>query len=208
MNAVEVLIAVSIGYLLGSVSCANLLARHLSRREIEDLRRLGAGASTMYRKRGPWAAIFVYLGDCGKSAAAVWITMQVTSLDAAIVAGSAAVVGNNWPIFYHFKGGRGTAAAAGALLPLMPIALCVGLACAVVAIVGTRNTLMSSAALFGGAVAASWSMAYPPTIVVYALCLPAAVAAYTLVARRHVPLGERWRATFLRGGSPLSVPRP
>ncbi len=115
-----------------------------------------------------------------------------------MIAGIAAVVGNNWPVFYGFKGGRGVAAAAGAVTALVPLALGLSLAPALVAFVLTRNVGIASLALFGIATTLTWALAYPVNSLAYAGMLPFSVALYTLGSRRRVPLLDRWRTTFLR----------
>lgn len=194
----EAIGAILLGYLVGSISFANLMARHFADRELMELHRDGAGASTVYRACGPRAALVVFLGDFGKGAVAVLLVEWLMSPRAAMLAGPAAVVGNNWPIFYRFKGGRGVAAAAGSLVPLLPFAMGLGLALAALAFFFTRNMLIASFSLFCGAVALGWVFAYPMTTMVYGMALPGMVAAYTYLARRRVPLGERWRTTFTR----------
>lgn len=198
IDVVGGLAAIILGYFLGSLSFAHLTARYFGRAGAEELRHGGAGASTMYRILGPRAGVLVAVGDFSKSALAVVLAQKLVSPHMGMLAGAAAVAGHNWPVFYGFRGGRGAAAAAGALLALVPLALAAGLAVATVTFLLTRNVLVASVALFLPAVPLAWALAYPVLAVVYTALLPGTVAAYTWLAGRHVSPGERWRTTFMR----------
>lgn len=77
-----------------------------------------------------WRAILCLIGDAGKGWAAVWLSMQPgeTAL-AGWLYGIAAVLGHSFSPFLSFKGGKGIATGAGAMLFLYPNILlpCVGL---------------------------------------------------------------------------------
>ncbi len=196
MNLTSIAVTLIAGYLLGSISFAHLLAR--SDAEAEHLHQHGAGASSVFWIHGPRSALLVVAGDFGKGVAAGLLAQWLFGTGAIFLAGTAAVIGHNWPVFYRFKGGRGVLTGAGVLLTLMPFALGLGLIVAVVTFVLSRNTLISSMALFSGALAAAWGFGSNGDVLVYAISLPGAVAIYTLLARRHVPHGERWHSTTLR----------
>lgn len=195
------LLAATLGYIVGSISFGNLASRGLPVPELEQLRSDGAGASTVYRFRGSRAFFVVMLGDFSKSALIVSLCHWLLSPNAAMIAGIGAVAGNNWPVFHGFKGGRGVAAAAGALTALVPVPFGLSLIPAFFLFTLTRNVTLASLGLFWTTAALTWTMAYSTALAVYITVLPAAVAAYTLGARRHVPLGERWRTTFMRSSN-------
>ncbi|MBM4405222.1 MAG: glycerol-3-phosphate acyltransferase [Chloroflexi bacterium] len=196
MNPLEVCLAVITGYALGSLSFANLLSHDPG--EADYLHRHGAGASTTFWLHGLKAAFAVLLCDIGKGAVAMLIAQSFIGDGAAILAGIAAVAGHNWPLFHHFKGGRGVATAAGTLLPLIPLALGVGIAAAVTVFLLTRNILLASLTLYGATLALAWKLDVEASLLIYALALSGAVAAYTMVAGRHEHVGERWRSTTLK----------
>lgn len=201
-DVLGVTVAVLLGYLLGSVSFAHVIARRATRGEVEELRYGGAGASTMYRVLGARAGVLVVLGDFAKSALAVTLAQKLVSPQAGMLAGAAAVAGHNWPIFHGFHGGRGAAAAAGALLALVPLALGLGLVVAAVAFIATRNMFITTTALFLPAVTLAWALAYPTWSVAYSVALPGVVVVYTWLAGRRVPLRERFHRTSVRWKGP------
>jgi glycerol-3-phosphate acyltransferase PlsY len=196
MSLLDICLALATGYALGSISSANLFAHDPA--QIDYLRRHGAGASTTFWTRGLKVALAVLVCDVTKGVVAVVLAQQLISPDAGILAGIAAVAGHNWPILHHFRGGRGVATATGALLPLIPLALGVGIAAAVAAFVLTRNTLISALALYGGTLCMAWQLDTSASLLIFAITLPGAVAAYTMVAGRHDHLSERWRSTTLK----------
>jgi hypothetical protein len=99
------LIALAVGYLLGSIPVGFLVVR-LSRGL--DVRRVGSGrtgGTNVLRAAGWGAAVATGLGDALKGAAAVWLTRALEGpplLQA--LAGFAAVVGHNYSVFLGLRG--------------------------------------------------------------------------------------------------------
>ena len=106
-------LAVTLGYLVGSVPFAFLLAR---RRGI-DLRGAGSGnvgAANVLRTSGVADAVTALCLDAMKGALAVLIAQRVTTEPTApVAAGFAAVIGHIYPVWLGFRGGKGVATAAG-----------------------------------------------------------------------------------------------
>ena len=119
-----VLIALA-AYLLGSISFAVLVSRLMG---LPDPRTYGSknpGATNVLRTGNRVAAALTLLGDAGKGALAVGLTVlytgqsPVSGFDAPL-AGAMAFLGHLYPVFLGFKGGKGVATAAGVLLALNP----------------------------------------------------------------------------------------
>src|SRR3990172_12958152 len=113
----------ALGYLLGSVPFG-LLAGRLARGI--DIRQFGSGRTgftNVLRTVGwRWGA-FVLLADLAKGAAPVVIARLLSDEPyVQTVAGLAAAVGHDWPVFAGFQGGRGVATSFGAALAMSPIA--------------------------------------------------------------------------------------
>jgi glycerol-3-phosphate acyltransferase PlsY len=144
------IIAIVLGYLLGSIPTAYIVTR-LARGE--DVRRLGGGnvgGLNVYREVGKAAAALVAAVDLAKGAAAVAIAYWLLNVSQPFVlaAAVAAVVGHNWMVWLKFSGGKGMGAAIGGLFVLLPLfhySLGLAFFFAVLAIVFaiTRNVAMS-----------------------------------------------------------------
>ena len=93
-----------------------------------DIRRQGSGnigATNVLRTLGPAAAIATLLGDIAKGYVATWVAGTAGGTPDWLGAGAvAAVMGNCWPVFLGFRGGKGVATYIGVLIGLFwPAAL-------------------------------------------------------------------------------------
>ena len=116
-----------IGYLLGSVSGAISSASLANGPDLHTVGSKSTGASNVQRTMGWKFGIITFLIDGLKGIIACLIAWLITgSHFASLLAGLFCVIGHNWPVFFHFRGGKGVATAAAAILVLNPIAfLCV-----------------------------------------------------------------------------------
>jgi acyl phosphate:glycerol-3-phosphate acyltransferase len=115
-------LAVAVAYLVGAIPVGFLVARAFG---LGDIRLHGSGTigtTNVLRTLGRGAAALTLVGDVVKGALAVWLG-GLASANAAPVAAVAAVVGNCWPVFLRFRGGKGVATGFGALLALVPLAV-------------------------------------------------------------------------------------
>ncbi len=117
------IVAVVIGYLLGSIPSAYIAARVAAGR---DIRRLGGGnvgGLNVYREVGILPAALAGFVDVAKGAAAVSIAYWLLDVSQSwvLAAAVAAVVGHNWMLFLKFSGGKGMGATIGGLFVLFPL---------------------------------------------------------------------------------------
>ncbi|GAK84662.1 acyl-phosphate:glycerol-3-phosphate O-acyltransferase PlsY [Vibrio ponticus] len=106
-------------YLLGSISSAVLICRVL---RLPDPRNVGSnnpGATNVLRIGGRKAAVSVLLCDMLKGTIPVWSGYYL-GIDPLMLglAAIAACLGHMYPLFFHFKGGKGVATALGAIAPI------------------------------------------------------------------------------------------
>ncbi len=121
-------LAAVFGYLLGSIPFGLVLTRAAG---LGDIRAIGSGnigATNVLRTGNKGLALATLLLDGGKGAIAVLIARFLTDDETAyLVAGVAAVIGHNFPVWLKFKGGKGVATTLGVMLagaPIVGIAAC------------------------------------------------------------------------------------
>ena len=114
------LLALVIGYLLGSIPFGLLLTRFAG---TQDLRSIGSGsigATNVLRTGHKGLAAATLLCDALKGTAAVLIANYYGGFDAAMLAGFAAFLGHLFPVWLNFKGGKGVAVYIGVLIGMFP----------------------------------------------------------------------------------------
>ncbi|MDF1655750.1 MAG: glycerol-3-phosphate 1-O-acyltransferase PlsY [Coxiellaceae bacterium] len=146
------IIGIIIAYLIGSISCAIIVAKIM---KLPDPRKQGsgnAGATNVLRLGGKQAAIWVLLGDLIKGVIAVIIGRIIgdTGVGLGLVA-FAAVVGHVFPLYFKFKGGKGVATMVGGVLAL---SLAVGIGTIIVWLIVAAASRYASLASMVAAVAA------------------------------------------------------
>ena len=117
------IIAVVLGYLLGSIPTAYITTRLATGKDVRQLGGGNVGGLNVYREIGLFPAAVVSIVDLAKGAAAVAIAQWLldVSLPYVLAAALAAVVGHNWMVWLKFSGGKGMGAAIGALFVLLPL---------------------------------------------------------------------------------------
>ena len=120
------IIAVVVGYLLGSIPFGLLLTRAIG----VDIRKIGSGnigATNVLRTGNRWLAAGTLVLDAGKGAVAVlvarWFLLEAPGSESLMAdqlvvcaAGIAAFLGHIFPVWLNFKGGKGVATYIGVLL--------------------------------------------------------------------------------------------
>ncbi len=120
---VNEIVAVVLGYLLGSIPSAYIATRLTTGKDIRQMGGGNVGGLNTFREVGAKPALVVGIVDVGKGAAAVAIAYWLLDVSQPFVmlAGFASVVGHNWMVFLKFSGGRGMGATFGALAVLLPV---------------------------------------------------------------------------------------
>ncbi len=180
----NIVVAIVIGYLLGAVPFAYIIARL---KKGIDIRRVGSGnvgALNVYRQVGPPFGLAVLAADLVKGVLAMFVARWLgLSLIWICVAGFAAVVGHNWSCFLGFRGGRGAVTIMGVTLPLVPVPFVIGLAVAVIVIIITNNIRLGIIGI-AAIPLISWLFQEPSVLVFYSLALFLFLAVRTLVGLR------------------------
>ena len=144
--SVDALIALVLGYLLGSIPFGLLLTRLAGAGDLRSIGSGNIGATNVLRTGRKGLAAGTLVLDGLKGAAAVLLARAlVYDQDIALLAGLAAVLGHLFPVWLRFKGGKGVATGLGVLIATAwPIGL---IACAVWLLVAATARLSSLAAL-------------------------------------------------------------
>jgi len=137
-------IAIVIAYLLGSIPFAYIAGKLLKGIDIRQVGGGNMGAVNTAREIGPVPGLLVLIADIAKGSLAVIIALRLDlSLMLVFVAGFAAVLGHNWPVFLKFRGGKGAATTIGVLFALVPLEFAISLVLILAIIVITSNVRLA-----------------------------------------------------------------
>jgi glycerol-3-phosphate acyltransferase PlsY len=101
-------VAILLGYLLGAIPSGLIVGKLVKGVDLRDYGSGKTGATNALRTLGKVPAFLVILMDSLKGIAAIVVAYLLTDAVAAeCLAGLAAAVGHNWPIYAGFRGGRG-----------------------------------------------------------------------------------------------------
>jgi len=136
----DLLLATLMAYLLGSLPVGYLVGRIYG----VDVRQHGSGrtgGTNVWRATGQtWPPVLTILGDIAKSFLAVSLARWLAGSEfAAALAGAAAVVGHNWPVFLRFRGGAGGITAGACLVMLNGAAGAIAVPLAILALYLSRH---------------------------------------------------------------------
>lgn len=128
--AVRVILSILLGYFLGSVPFALIVARLVKGIDIRKVGTKNPGAANVYREVGKRWGMLVWLLDTIKGALAMflaaklitngWIITSNPNSFFIVITGVAAVAGHCWSIFLGFRGGRGVATSGGVIFYTLP----------------------------------------------------------------------------------------
>lgn len=140
-----------LAYLVGAVPFGLLLARCKG----IDIRKVGSGnigATNVYRSVSKSLGLLTFFLDAVKGAVPAllfpWLLARLAPgavpVWAGLLFGMLAIAGHTWPVYLKFKGGKGVATSAGALLGIAPGAMGIGFLCWAVLLVATRYMSVAS----------------------------------------------------------------
>ena len=130
MTPLNIALVSIVGYLLGAISFAVIVARSQG----VDILKYGSGnpgATNVTRALGSKFGNIVFACDALKGfIAAGWplLWMGEAGLQLGIIGLIASIIGHSFSVFLKFKGGKGVATTVGGLVAIMPIVLLIGVA--------------------------------------------------------------------------------
>jgi len=110
-----------ISYFLGSIPFGLLITKIMRK---GDLRKVGSGnigATNVMRVGGLQLAFLTWILDMLKAVIAVWLGAHYVGSSFAAICGLVAILGHCFPLWLHFKGGKGVSSLFGVLLMTNPI---------------------------------------------------------------------------------------
>jgi acyl phosphate:glycerol-3-phosphate acyltransferase len=115
----EMLFALALGYLLGSIPFGLILTRLGGKGDVRKIGSGSIGATNVLRTGSkPLAALTVIL-DCLKGTAAVLLAQRFIGPETGFAAAAGAIIGHLYPVWLKFRGGKGVATLFGVLIPLL-----------------------------------------------------------------------------------------
>ncbi len=181
----QLIVALVIGYLLGSIPGGYVMGRLTRGIDVRNYGSGKTGATNAMRTLSLWAVLMVLVIDLGKAAAAVSIARALSdSAWAQALAGMGAFAGHVWPLYLGFRGGRGVSAAYGSLLAMNPLASLALLPIALLIIAVTRYMSLMSISMAPIAAILFLALAIAG-ILPYAYAVFAVVVAIAIVVLHH-----------------------
>jgi acyl phosphate:glycerol-3-phosphate acyltransferase len=116
MSVAPIIVALIVGYLLGSIPFGLVLTRIAGTQDIRSIGSGSIGATNVLRTGRYGLAAATLLADVLKGIVAVLLAAWWFGHDAGLVAGLAAFLGHLFPVWVKFKGGKGIATGLGVLL--------------------------------------------------------------------------------------------
>lgn len=116
-------------YLLGSIDFAIIVCKIVAGKDIRDYGSGNAGLTNVLRVFGKGPALATLAGDFSKAVLGVLFArlmfslwLPTTQFDGAYIGGLFVLLGHIFPLYYHFKGGKGVLTCAGIALVVNPLA--------------------------------------------------------------------------------------
>ena len=147
-------LVVVVAYLLGSISFAVIFTKLFIKTDIRELGSGNAGATNVMRVGGFLPGALTFIFDALKGFVACYLAKVIFSkifengeqwaVYGAFICGVACMLGHAFPIFFHFRGGKGVATSVGIFAVCCPIAIVCGLAVFAIGVFVTKIVSLSS----------------------------------------------------------------
>jgi glycerol-3-phosphate acyltransferase PlsY len=169
------ILATVAGYFIGSIPSAYIAGRIVKGVDIRTIGSHNMGAMNTFYSLGFIPGLMVLATDILKGAAAValarFLCIIVTGGGTVVIiemlAGLAAVIGHNYPVWLRFKGGKGGATLIGVIIFLMPWCLPIGFALFLILLAITRFPTLSYGLAMIGFPFVAWLIYHRGDYVIY-----------------------------------------
>lgn len=166
-------------YLLGAVPFGLFITRVAVKKDVRAIGSGNIGATNVVRAAGRGAGLLTLLLDTAKASLPAYLGLRWFGATGGALAGGCAFLGHVFPVYLHFRGGKGVATGLGCFLVLAPLSALVGLAAYGLVFALTRTSAMGSlSAMAAVGLAIAW-LSPAPVVVLFS------VLATVSVARHH-----------------------
>ena len=134
---IKLILSCVVAYLVGSLSGGIITSRIAHGPDLHTVGSKSTGASNVQRTMGWKYGLITFFFDALKGILSCLIAEWICgSHFAALLAGLFCVIGHNWPVFFHFRGGKGVATTGGVMLYCFPVPalICIALTILVIAL--------------------------------------------------------------------------
>ena len=173
-----------IGYILGCLNGAIVISRIFKHEDVRQKGSGNAGLTNFLRNYGGATTFLVILIDMGKVILAGWLATLVCPQQRALarmMAGTCAMAGHMFPLFFGFRGGKGILSGAAVALMMDWRIFVIGFALFLLVVVLTHYVSLGSI-LAATAFAVGFVIFYPGQI--WINCLGAVIAALAIYMHR------------------------
>jgi glycerol-3-phosphate acyltransferase PlsY len=115
----EMLFALALGYLFGSIPFGLVLTRLAGKGDVRDIGSGNIGATNVLRTGSKPLAALTLILDCLKATAAILLAKRLFGDESAAFAATGALIGHLYPVWLKFRGGKGAATLFGILIALL-----------------------------------------------------------------------------------------
>ena len=190
-------------YLLGAAPFGYLVARVAGKIDIRTKGSGNIGATNVGRVLGRKWGILVFVLDVVKGFAPAFSALILHNLSygrtnlplPVVLAGLAAIVGHNWPVYLKFRGGKGVATSCGVFGALFPLGLAIALGVWILAAAATRYVSVGSMLAGIALLVAAFLLQDEPVGNGKYLTLFAGLAAVLSILRHRANIGRLLRGT-------------
>ena len=166
-----------LAYLLGSFPTAYIAGHIVCGKDIRQMGDGNMGAQNAFRLFGSRIGIAVGLVDFIKGVTVVSLARLANMrVPVILLSGMLVVAGHNWPVFLHFRGGRGEATTIGVLLLLVTWPMLIAGLVSLLTLLKIKNVTLASVPLFVLLPFLGWVFHIRGIYIVYGMALPGLVA--------------------------------
>ncbi len=195
MDNTTIIIALALGYLLGSIPFGLFIGRLGGQGDVREIGSGNIGATNVLRTGRKDLAALTLLFDAGKAAVSALAIHHFFGAPYHLIAAAAALIGHCFPIWLKFKGGKGVATFFGALLATAwPVGLIAAATWLVIAVVFKMSSM-----------AALWAAGTAPLVAFYLgytnVAIMAIFLAIVIFIRHRENIGRIAKGTESKIGS-------